>query len=107
MDEHGPPLAPVEDGVWSLGSRLVCRVCGYTQTALGVTTRPTGTDECPSDGDFSVCFGCGEVSVIATGPLGVALREPTGEDLAEFACAGHGDTVRRLHRFNAGLGPLG
>lgn len=78
-----------------------CRACGYTGDALS-GTGPEAPPE-PSEGDFSVCFRCGEVEVIIIHPLlGVQTRPPTTDELAEFAQdPANVAAVRDLHRFNA------
>lgn len=57
----------------------------------------------PQDGDFSICLRCGEVAIYAVGAFGVALREATLEELAEFAANPENtDAVQKLHQFHAG-----
>lgn len=76
-----------------------CPVCAYRPDAIslaeGGATCPT-----PSDGDYSLCFNCGEVSVYTAGPLGLAVRAATTDELARFNRE-HGHVARGLARFNA------
>jgi hypothetical protein len=77
--------------------KLNCRACGNGIDAAGVTG-PVAPD--PTDGDYSICFRCGEVSIYTIGPLGVALREPTGAELAEFSSnPDNTRLVRTIHRY--------
>lgn len=77
---------------------LSCLACGGKQDAAGT---PDGSPASqPTDGDWAVCFRCGEVAVYAVGPFGVALREATTEELAEFSAdPANGKLVRDLHQF--------
>jgi hypothetical protein len=59
---------------------LHCRVCG---TRLDAATG-VNTNGYPDDGSFTVCFYCGELSCYVVGPFGVAMREPTMDEMAEF-----------------------
>lgn len=61
---------------------LSCRACGATHNAL--TNADRGGPPA-NDGDFTVCFRCGVVAVLVIGPLGVAMRAPSPEELLEFA----------------------
>jgi len=61
---------------------LPCPACGRPNNSA---KRAQGKPQSPGDGDWSICFGCGEVSVYAVGSFGVALREATGQELREFA----------------------
>lgn len=74
-----------------------CRMCGYKADASTSLFRP---DAVPTSGAFSVCLNCGEVSVYEIGPLGVAVREPTLDELAEFT-ADHPGVVQTMIAFNA------
>lgn len=38
----------------------------------------------PSDGDVSVCYHCDSISVYASGPFGLWLRRPTGQELDTY-----------------------
>jgi hypothetical protein len=60
---------------------LPCRACGKYVDAM-TNTDPGGGQG--RDGDFMVCLGCGVVSVLVVGALGLAFREPTADELAEF-----------------------
>lgn len=60
---------------------LNCRVCG---SVLDAASRVQDAVE-PYDGAASICFNCGEVSIFVIGAFGVALREPTTQELAELA----------------------
>jgi hypothetical protein len=78
--------------------KLHCRACG---NGIDATSIPgPGPTPTPSDGDTAICFRCGEVSIYTVGPLGVALREPTGPELADFA-ANPDNTriIREIHQF--------
>jgi hypothetical protein len=61
---------------------LSCLACGKYVDAM-TNTDPGGRQGC--DGDFMVCVGCGVVSVLVVGALGLAFREPSADELAEFA----------------------
>jgi hypothetical protein len=61
---------------------LPCRACGKYVDAM-TNTDPGGRQA--RDGDFMVCVGCGVVSVLVVGALGLAFREPTPEEIAKFA----------------------
>lgn len=79
-----------------------CRACGYRFDSVSQSG-----DVCrvPSDGDFSVCFRCGEVSVFVVGPLGIGVREPTLAELAEFSADREATrTVQSIHEFWARRG---
>ncbi len=98
-------MRPADGGEnWRQGVQMSCPACGKVADALG-NTRP-GPIRKPESGDFSICFGCGEVSVVQVSPIGVAqLVEATVEQLAEFAAVPENtEAVRRLHRFNAAGG---
>jgi hypothetical protein len=81
---------------------MVCAACGYAADALGHTTNSPADHSGPSAGDYSICFSCGEVSVIELHPLlGAQLRKATVAELAEFSRdPANIEAVRRLHRFN-------
>jgi hypothetical protein len=100
------PLRPVDDGVWRGPRKVNCRACGYPMDALGERAPNLPDTRAPEDGDYAICFRCGEVSVVVMHPLlGVTLREPTGAELAEFARnPDYTAAVRRLHRFHGGRG---
>lgn len=72
-----------------------CRACGKVVDAL-TNTDPGGRQA--RDGDFIVCAACGVVSVLVIGALGVAFREPTAEELAEFA-VDHGHVAAAPHEY--------
>lgn len=77
---------------------LPCRACGNQQNAATVP----GHDQVPipADGDYSICLRCGEVSIYSVTLFGVALREPTTAELAEFARnPANTRLVRNLHRY--------
>lgn len=76
---------------------LHCGACGYQIDAASTLD---SSDRTPSDGDWAVCFRCGEVQVYVVGPLGVALRTATTEELAKFSRQPeNAKMVRDLHRF--------
>jgi hypothetical protein len=78
---------------------LHCRACTATMNAA-VSISDPGPAPAPSDGDFAICCRCGEVSIYTIGPLGAALREPTGRELARFAAnPANTSIIRDLHRF--------
>lgn len=87
---------------------LSCLACGYRIDATGAADG--GVSRAPGDGDLVVCFRCGEVMAYAVGVFGVAVRELTGAELAEFSRSGHARHVRRIHEFwlsQQGGGPAG
>lgn len=90
-------LRPATGNEWHHSNRLTCRACGYGFDAAADAAKSGAK---PEDGSFSVCFSCGEVSVFANGPLGLSIREPTVQELAEFA-RDHGRVAQALHRFRA------
>lgn len=59
-----------------------CRACGYRADAL---TQVSG-DPVPRRHrtQASICFACGEVSIMEFGPLGVVMREPTTAELLDI-----------------------
>lgn len=59
---------------------LHCRACGGKIDA----STPLGHTGVPTNGSWSVCLNCAEVSIYVVGPFGVALREPTLGELATF-----------------------
>jgi hypothetical protein len=88
---------PGHDDVWRHGS-LSCSACGYRFDGTGSLV--SGDQRAPDDGDFTICFRCGEVMVYVIGALGVSVREPSTTELAEFArIPGATAEVRRLHEF--------
>jgi len=84
-------------GLVSRFRRQSCPYCGATVDAAG---SPDGTPmEPPQEGDYLICFTCGEPAVWSVGPLGEALREATPEELAEFA-VDHGHHAERLREYH-------
>jgi hypothetical protein len=78
--------------------KLHCPACGCGQNAAARPDRSPGPG--PSDGDYSICFRCGEVSVYTVSPLGVALREATSAELVEFAAnPDNTRAVRDIHAY--------
>jgi hypothetical protein len=75
---------------------FTCPACGHKSDAL---TDPDQRNT-PNDGDYAVCFYCGEVAVIVNGPFGMAVREPTIAELEQFRAQGHAEMVRAVHRFH-------
>lgn len=73
-----------------------CRACGYKAEASTSLFR----DAVPTTGAFSVCSNCAEVSIFEVGPFGVAVREPTLDELSEFTNA-HPGVVQTTIAFNA------
>lgn len=63
---------------------VICRACGMALDAA-TDVRPEATDQAPSNDSFSLCAGCGEVSVfvVEDGQV-VGLREPSFVELAIF-----------------------
>ena len=51
-----------------------CWSCGYTVTDASAAVKPDAT---PSDGDYSLCIKCGQMSVFTKE---LELREPTLEE---------------------------
>lgn len=76
---------------------LSCLGCGYKITGATYMNGPDG-DSGPDSGSFSVCLRCGEVAIYEIGVFGVALREATTDELAEFGRL-YGDDLQRLHLF--------
>lgn len=74
-----------------------CPACGHAADAYG----DTGSDdsERPTDGDYSICFRCGEVAMFSVGAFGIGVRAITTEELAAFSRTPHAARVRELHRF--------
>lgn len=97
------PLRDVGGGTWRQPNRMRCPGCDYTPDALGHHEATPADPRAPEDGDWSICFRCGDVGVIELHPLlGARLREATTGELAEFAADPvNADAVRRLHRFHA------
>jgi hypothetical protein len=97
------PLQPVGGDAWRQPARMACPVCDYSPDALGHHEHNPADPRAPETGDYSICFRCGEVSVIEIHPLlGASLREPTLPELAEFSSdPANVAAVKRLHRFNA------
>jgi rubredoxin len=96
------PLHRATEDTWRHRNRLSCPACGYQFDAAS-----SQADEAraPADGDFSVCFACGEVMVFAASAFGLAVREASTEELAEFSRSPENvETVRSIHRFRAGEG---
>lgn len=106
MSKHRPigPIRRQPDDPSVLRHRaLPCPACGYQSDALGDPTAPAGTTlNEPADGDYTICFNCGQVFVFSVTAFGTALREPTLAELAEFSRSKHNTRiVRRLHQFHA------
>lgn len=80
-----------------------CPVCGNANDAI---SQPLGTklgiESAPVDGDYSVCFYCGELAVFSVTAFGVAMRSPTMAELKTFAAnPNFTQYVRALHAFHA------
>ena len=58
------PLRPVGGDAWRQPGRMSCGACGYAPDALGHHEKDPVDPRAPQDGDWSICFRCGEVSVI-------------------------------------------
>lgn len=81
---------------------VACPGCGQRQDGA---MRPD-TTTAPSDGDWSICVTCGEVSVYVVGALGVGLREASLEELVEFnSIPENVNAVRVLHQVWAASRP--
>lgn len=84
------------DGIIRLPGRT-CRACGESNDGL---TAASGNHH-PTTGDMTICFTCGEVSVIEVSPLGqLTLREATTAELVTWNRL-HGDLARSLQQFHA------
>src|SRR5881394_3570008 len=78
---------------------LHCPSCG---SRINATTLPGHgpMPRPPDDGDYAVCFCCGDVGVYMVGPLGVTIREATTVEVAEFAAnPANTELVRTLHQY--------
>jgi hypothetical protein len=62
------------------GPQLRCRACLHLLDAH----RGETPDAVPEDGDASLCWRCGTVSIYEIGPLGTRLVAPTAEQQAEI-----------------------
>lgn len=81
---------------------LHCPACGEVNNAVSQPLGKLGDDSLPVNGDFSVCFTCGEVATFAVGAFGIATRTPTMEELKDFAAnPRYTEYVRLLHAFHA------
>lgn len=59
-----------------------CPYCGYCHDR---TSEPfKAVDVIVNDGDISLCFRCGEISVFKRNSKGFAIEKPTDEELASF-----------------------
>ena len=77
---------------------LSCVACGYRFDAASLPEH--GPAQAPKDGDYSLCFRCGEVQVYVVGALGIAVREATVAELEEFASVPEQvAAVRKIHQF--------
>jgi hypothetical protein len=76
-----PPLA-ADDCPDLLHKAVACCHCGYLVDAASTTD---GEQLAPEDGNIAICFRCAEPSVYVVGPIGVALRLLTRDELAELA----------------------
>lgn len=64
-------------------AELRCRICAYKLDAA--TCVDPDFPNPPSDGDFSVCQGCGEISIFeVTGGNVTGLREPNFIELTNI-----------------------
>lgn len=80
-------------------NELRCRICDCVLDAA------TGADcnqhQGPTDGAYSLCSYCGEVSIFVLNPLGiVGLREPTLAELQTFNRE-HGHLAQALAQIRA------
>jgi hypothetical protein len=91
---------PGDPGVYRHAA-VSCRTCGAANDAV---THPYGLNRVPKDGDVSICRSCGEVSLFVIGPFGVALREPTLQEMSEIVRQ-HGPLLRRAALQRARRGP--
>lgn len=81
--------------------KAACPACGYKQDAV---SRPLGQPmhAPPKDGDYCVCFQCGEVLIFSVSAFGVAVREATTEEIRAFAENPRNTRyVQALHAFHA------
>jgi hypothetical protein len=62
----------------------VCPACGEDHPVAKRVRDPNGQDK-PSNGDFSLCFDCGEVSIFDDRKPG-GVRRPTRKEAKELAC---------------------
>lgn len=69
--------------------------CLSCQTRLEMATGYSERTEGPQDGNFSVCFSCGEVSIFVITDGRIALREATLFELLTFNKL-HGPVAREL-----------
>jgi hypothetical protein len=98
VDSDAGPLQrqPGRDDVWRHAA-LSCQCCGGKLDAAAVAAGGPAPE--PSDGDWSICFRCGEVAVYVVGPLGVGLREATTAELARFARSPDAARVQEIHQY--------
>lgn len=78
-------------------SLLTCGVCGSVFDARIVASHPQN-DSLPFCA--SMCFHCGEMSILESGPFGEYLREPTMPELIQIEQA-HGRLMRTMRDFRA------
>jgi hypothetical protein len=71
---------PGHPGVYRYDA-VACPACGKP---LDAATNSKPGERAAQDGDFSVCAGCGVVSIFVIGALGVGFRTPTPDEMAEF-----------------------
>lgn len=60
---------------------LHCPHCGKYQDAV---TAMSGGNIAPRDGDYSVCVGCGQLSVFLVSPFGLSTRVATDVEHRKF-----------------------
>jgi hypothetical protein len=87
---------PNMPGTWR-HSDLTCPWCH------GITDASTHAEgvAAPAEGDFSVCFHCGEPAVFAISPSGaVSLRKLSTSEAVEFA-VDHADPRTLIRQFQA------
>lgn len=58
--------------------------CPHCGTLMDSSTTSQFQAYMPKDGDLSLCVQCLEPATFVVGPLGVALRKSTPDELAEF-----------------------
>jgi hypothetical protein len=62
---------------WHADTAFHCPVCGYKHDAV---SSATGQMRVPTDGDFSICFRCGEITRFVVTSFGVSVRKLTHTD---------------------------
>lgn len=75
-----PKAVTPQPGVYRYDA-VSCPACGKRHDAAA-NVKPG--DGAVQDGDYSVCVGCGVMSIFVIGPLGVAFRAPDADEVAQF-----------------------